>query len=77
MSFPLTHPARQGGDILPVARDGRVRRVVLRHVARAAAAGGVGGRFDGRRHEVGGRVVRLAGDVAFELVELVCRFGYG
>lgn len=65
MGLPLTHASRQTSDVLALARDGRVGRVVLGHVAGAAAAGGVGGRFDGRGDEVGGAVFGFAGDVAF------------
>jgi len=71
VAFALAHPSRQGRDVLPFARDGRVRRVVFRHVAGAAAAGGVGVGFDGRRHEVGGGVGRFAGDVSFYFLD--CR----
>ena len=66
MTFALAHPSRQRRYILPFARDRRVGGVVFRHVACAAAAGGVGQGFDGRRHEVWcGRFGGLAADVSW------------
>ncbi len=65
VTLALTHAPRQRSQVLALARDGRVGRVVLGHVAGAAAAGGVGGGFDGRGDEVGGVVDGFFGDVAF------------
>lgn len=65
VTLALTHAPRQRSQVLALARDGRVGRVVLGHVAGAAAAGGVGGGFDGRGDEVGGVVGGFFGDVAF------------
>lgn len=58
----------QGGrlDVLTLARKVRSVGIVVDHVSRAAAAGGVHFLFDGGRDEVlGGRCALLAGNVAW------------
>lgn len=65
VALALTHAPWQRSQVLALPRDGRVGRVVLGHVTRAAAAGGVGGGFDGWGDEVGGVVRGFFGDVAF------------
>ena len=72
MALSLAHPPRRRIHILTITGQLRIIRVVLGHVALAAAAGSVHVGFDGGGDKVGYGAIGFGGYVTLEKSESDC-----